>query len=102
MSGVAVAVGVTAASVATSVYTSRKQDKAQRRAADQQRQAAAEAKKQQEMEFNKANQNEVDVSGIMGQNQNKDGLGSATMITGPGGINPNDMLLGGGSKLLGG
>lgn len=102
MSGAAIAVGVAAATVASSVYTSRKQDKAQRRAADQQRQAAAEAKKQQEMEFNKANQNEVDVSGIMGQNQNKDGLGSATMITGPGGINPNDMLLGGGSKLLGG
>lgn len=32
------------------------------------------------MEFNKANQNEVDISGIMGQNQ---GGGSATMITGP-------------------
>ena len=102
MSGVAVAVGVTAASIGASMYSANKQDKAQRRAADQQAKAAAEAKKQQEMEFNKANQNEVDVSGIMGQNQNKDGLGSATMITGPGGINPNDMLLGGGSKLLGG
>lgn len=99
MSGVAVAVGVTAASVATSVYQSRKQDKAQRRAADQQRQAAAEAKKQQQMDFNRANQNDVDVSGIMGQNQ---GGGSATMITGPSGVGKNDLLLGGGSNLLGG
>ena len=51
------------------------------------------------MEFNKANQNEVDISGIMGQNQ---GGGSATMITGPGGVGKNDLLLGGGSSLLGG
>ena len=88
MSGVAVAVGVTAASIGASMYSANKQDK-----------AAAEAKKQQEMEFNKANQNEVDVSGIMSQNQ---GGGSATMITGPGGVGKNDLLLGGGSSLLGG
>lgn len=98
MSGVAVAVGVTAASIGASMYSANKQDKAQRRAADQQAKAAAEAKKQQEMEFNKANQNEVDVSGIMSQNQ---GGGSATMITGPGGVGKNDLLLGG-SSLLGG
>lgn len=102
MSGAAVAVGVAAASIGASVYQSRKQEKAQRAAADQQRQAAAEAKKQQQMDFNKANQNEVDVSGIMGQNQGQGGVGSATMITGPGGINKDNMLLGGGSSLLGG
>ena len=99
MSGVAVAVGVTAASIGASMYSANKQDKAQRRAADQQAKAAAEAKKQQEMEFYKSNQNEVDVSGIMSQNQGGD---SATMITGPGGVGKNDLLLGGGSSLLGG
>ena len=88
MSGGWVAVGVAAASAASSMYSANKQAK-----------AAAEAKKQQEMEFNKANQNEVDISGIMGQNQ---GGGSATMITGPGGVGKNDLLLGGGSSLLGG
>ena len=99
MSGVAIAVGVTAASIGATMYSANKQGKAQRRAADQQAKAAAEAKKQQEMEFNKANQNEVDVSGIMSQNQ---GVGSATMLTGPGGVGKNDLLLGGGSSLLGG
>ena len=62
MSGGWVAVGVAAASAASSMYSANKQDKAQRHAADQQAKAAAEAKKQQEMEFNKANQNEVDIS----------------------------------------
>ena len=101
MSGGWVAAGVVA-TMATSIYTSNQQDKAQRRAADEQRRAAAEAKKQQEMEFNRANQNEVDVSGILGRNQNHDGMGSATMITGPGGAKLDDTLLGGGSTLLGG
>lgn len=103
MSGGWVAVGAAAASAASSaassMYSANKQAKAQRHVADQQAKAAAEAKKQQEMEFNKANQNEVDISGIMGQNQ---GGGSATMITGPGGVGKNDLLLGGGSSLLGG
>lgn len=98
MSGVGLAIGLIA-SAATSIYAANSQDKAQRRAADQQRNAAAEAKKQQQMEFNKANQNEVDVSGIMGQNK---GEGSATMLTGPSGVDKNNLLLGGGSSLLGG
>lgn len=102
MSGGWVAVGAMVSTMATTAYTSNKQDKAQRRAADEQRRAAAEAKKQQEMEFNRANQNEVDVSGILGRNQNQDGMGSATMITGPNGAKIEDTLLGGGSSLLGG
>lgn len=99
MSGAWVAVGVAAATAATSMYSANRQDKAQRAAADRQAKSAAEAQKQQQLEFNKANQNEVDVSGIMGQNQ---GGGAATMITGPGGVGKNDLLLGGGSSLLGG
>lgn len=99
MSGGWVAVGMAAATAATSMYSANRQDKAQRAAADRQAKSAAEAQKQQQLEFNKANQNEVDVSGIMGQNQ---GGGAATMITGPGGVGKNDLLLGGGSSLLGG
>nr|DAV50425.1 MAG TPA: AAA domain protein [Caudoviricetes sp.] len=100
MSGAWVAVGVAAATAATSMYSANKQDKAQRAAADRQAKSAAEAQKQQQQEFNKANQNEVDVSGIMGQNQQ--GSGAATLLTGPQGVGKNNMLLGGGSSLLGG
>lgn len=100
MSGGWVAVGMAAATAATSIYSANKQDKAQRAVADRQAKSAAEAQKQQQMEFNKANQNEVDVSGIMGQNQ--EGSGASTMLTGAQGVGKNNMLLGGGSSLLGG
>ena len=68
--------------------------------AERVREAAAQAQKEQQQQFNRENQNEVDVSGILGANQN--GGGSATMLTGAQGVNRNNMLLGGGSSLLGG
>lgn len=98
MSGVAV--GVTAAAAAgASIYSSRQQAKAQKSAADQQARASAAALNQQQQEFNKANQNQVDISGIL---QDNTGQGSATMLTGAGGVGRNNMQLGGGSSLLGG
>lgn len=99
MSGAWVAAGVAAATIASSVYTSNKQARAQKAAANQQAKAAAEANKQQQMEFKKANQNEVDISGILDQNSASN---TATMLTGPSGAGRNNMLLGGGSSLLGG
>ena len=99
MSGGWVAVGMAAASIATSAYSANKQSKAQTAAVNQQAKAASDAAKQQQMEFNKANQNEVDVSGLLDQNSLSN---ASTMLTGPGGAGRNNMLLGGGNSLLGG
>lgn len=99
MSGGWVAVGMAAASIATSAYSANKQSKAQTAAVNQQAKAASDAAKQQQMEFNKANQNQVDISGLLDQNT---GAGMTTMLTGPSGVAKNNMTLGGGNSLLGG
>ena len=100
MSGGFIAAGaIAAATIATQVYTSNKQAKAQKAAVNQQAKAAAEANKQQQMEFNRANQNEVDISSILDQNS---AISTPTMLTGPSGAGRNNMLLGGGNSLLGG
>lgn len=102
MSGGWIAVGVAAAATAaSSVYSSHQQSKAQRSAAKQQAEASANALKEQQTQFNKENQNQVDISGILA-GQESAGSGSATMLTGPAGVGKNNLLLGGGSGLLGG
>lgn len=98
MSGAIVAVSA-AAVAASQIYASNKQDRAARAAADRQAKASAQALKEQQMQFNKENQNEVDISGILGQNASGDT--ASTMLTGPGGVK-GGMPLGGGSSLLGG
>lgn len=101
MSGAAIAGAVVAvAGAAATAYSSRQQAKAQKSAAKQQAAQAAEANKQQQIQFNKENQNEVDVSGILAANQGGDA--PATLLTGPQGVGKNNLQLGGGSSLLGG
>lgn len=101
MSGAAIVGAVTAAVAAgASIYSSKKQSKATKQAADQQAKSSAQQLNQQQQEFNRANQNEVDVSSILDSAQ--EGDSSATMLTGAGGIERDKLSLGGVSSLLGG
>ena len=97
MSGYAVAAAVVA-SAATAVYSSDRNRKAQHQAMDAQRKESDRQLKQQQQAFNKQNQQQTNLEGIYGANQ--DG-GMGNMITGPQGVNRNQLNLGGGS-LLGG
>jgi hypothetical protein len=73
MSGAAVVGAVTAAVTAgASIYSSRQQSKATKKAADQQAKSSAQQLNQQQQEFNKAHQNEVDVASILGAADNGD------------------------------
>lgn len=98
MSGAWVAVGVAAATVATSVYTNDRNRKAQHQAMDAQREESDRQLKQQQQAFNKQNQQQTNLEDIYGANQDS---GMGTMITGAQGVNRNQLNLGGGS-LLGG
>lgn len=101
MSGAVVAGAVTAAVAAgTSMYSSHQQSKATKKAADQQAKASAQQLNQQQQEFKRANQNEVDVSSILGADA--EGDSSATMLTGPAGVKREQLNLGGMPTLLGG
>ena len=97
MSGGWVAAGIVA-SAASSIYSSNKQSRAQEAASKRAERASAQALAQERQQFNKENQNEVDVSGILGANTTE---GTPTMITGPGGISQGDLALGAGNSLLG-
>lgn len=97
MSGYAVAAAVVA-SAATAVYSSDRNRKAQHQAMDAQREESDRQLKQQQQAFNKQNQQQTNLEDIYGANQ--DG-GMGNMITGPQGVNRNQLNLGGGS-LLGG
>lgn len=98
MSGAAIA-GAALASAAVSAYSSHKQAKAQRAAANQQAKAAAQARHDQQTAFNRANQNEVNLESIYNQAQGQD---YSTLLTSPTGNDRKNMTLGGGSSLLGG
>jgi regulator of protease activity HflC (stomatin/prohibitin superfamily) len=97
MSGATMAVLATTAAVGTaySVY-------AGERAAGQQQQAQAEAKKaateqanQADQANNKANAKRADVGGLLSANmQQAQGGGSSTMLTGPTGVDPGSLNLG--------
>lgn len=100
MSGAAVAGAVVAAaSIGGAMYSSHQQSKATRAAADKQAKASAQQLNQQQQEFNKANQNEVDISSILEDNSATSGM--STMLTGAGGIDRNKLALGGVPSLLG-
>jgi len=97
MSGATMAVLATTAAVGTaySVY-------AGERAAGQQQQAQAEAKKaateqanQADQANNKANAKRADVGGLLSANmQSAKGGGASTMLTGPTGVDPGALNLG--------
>lgn len=91
--------GATMAAVAASVYSANKQAKAQDRAT---RQAEENAKKQAEQSAQatrRQQQNRADVSGILSMNQDGGLSGGSTLLSGAGGVNKNQMNLGGGSTL---
>lgn len=76
----------------------RKQEEAQKQALDIQKKQAATA----EQNINRANRKQPDVAAISQQSQAMAGQGGgSTMLTGPQGVNPNELSLGK-STLLGG
>lgn len=101
MSGATTAavVGMAAMGAAASMYSANKQAKAQDRAT---RQAEENAKKQAEQSAQatrRQQQNQADVSGILSMNQDGGLSGGSTLLSGAGGVNKNQMSLGGGSTL---
>lgn len=104
-----VAAGAAAAGTAYSIYSGeraadaqaeamRKQEEAQKQALDIQKKQAATA----EQNMNRANRKQPDAAAISQQSQAMAGQGGgSTMLTGPQGVNPNELALGK-STLLGG
>lgn len=90
------------AGAAYSVYSGEQAAAQQKKALQQQQQAQKEAKqeaqqqqRQSEMAVNAANRKQPDVSGIMDQaGQGVNAGVSGTMLTGPTGVNPNQLALG--------
>ena len=82
------------------MYSADRQKKAAHEAADRQLQQAQAAEHQRNVDFKRQNQNEVDVSGLLKGNQG--GQLASTMLTGAGGVDPTQLMLGGKNKLLGG
>ena len=99
------AVAGTAYSVVAGQDAKKKQEEAMRNQEKAQAQQLAQAQRQQrqsEMAMNAANRRQPDVSGIMERAGRQAGGGpSATMLTGPGGVDPSQLSLGR-STLLGG
>lgn len=101
MSGVVTAASVVVGAIGTgySIYAGQQQAQAQKKALGAQKgaqaKAEADARSQQmksEMAVNAANQKKPDMSAIMKAAQSTGG--SNTMLTGPGGVDPNSLSLG--------
>ena len=97
---------VGAISVGTSYIQGKKQERAQKQQMAQQqaanRKAEKQAKQQQDqaqLDYNRANQKQVDTAGIMGRSSNEGG--GSTLLTGQQGVDPEKLKLGG-NTLLGG
>ena len=96
---------IAAVTAATTLYQGQEQRKAldqQARATQDATAAAAKTASLQEQEINRANAKTADVNGLLSANEQsaKGGL-SGTMLTGPTGIDPKQLLLGK-TTLLGG
>ena len=87
---IASVIGTTAAGIATSVDSARRQKNQAKDAARAAEQQAKQAEKQAEMETNRANQRTANAAASAMPNQ---GLGG-TMLTGPQGVDPNALSLG--------
>ena len=93
------AAAIAAASAVSSNVQANKQASAQAKAT---RQAERQAEKQAETErqnIRRQNTNNADISSILSQNANSAGMGNSTLLTGAGGVNKNDLSLGGGGTL---
>lgn len=105
MSGVAVGAAVigTAATVVgtvSSIYSSKRQVKATRAAAQMQVDQSNKQLAQQKEQYNRANQKQADIGSLLEANTGSD-LGT-TMLSGAQGIDPNQLQLQKGGTLLGG
>lgn len=90
----------TAATAGATIYGAKKQSSATRQAAQLQKQASDDALRQQTQEMNRANQREADTESILEENTGNDT--QSTMLTGPGGLSLDDLILGRGTQQLGG
>lgn len=100
MSGVVVGVGAMAASTAASIYSSKKQSKATKAAANAQLEMSNKQLEQQKEQYNRANQKTADIGSLLEANTGSD-LGT-TMLTGAQGVNTDQYQLQKGASLLGG
>lgn len=101
MSGVAVGIAAVAAAGAAA-YSADRQASAQKKAAAMQAKTAREQFNRDEQNFNRQNQNQVDMESLLaGESTGLSGSLGSTMITGPQGVDRNQMNLGK-SSLLGG
>ena len=91
----AISVGVAAAGVGASVYTSSQATKTAHQAQDQAKANAAATAKQADEANNRANAKSPDSAAALAANilAGKSGA-SGTMLTGPGGIDPSQLTLG--------
>lgn len=101
MSGIITAiVGSAVIAGSASIYGAKKQAAATRQAAKLQKQASDDALRQQQQEQNQLNQREVDQESLLEANTGPDT--QATILTNPGGLTIDDLILGRGTSLLGG
>lgn len=101
MSGLITAiVGSAVIAGSATVYGAKKQAAATRQAAKLQKQASDDALRQQQQEQNQLNQREVDQESLLEANTGSDT--QATILTNPGGLTIDDLILGRGTSLLGG
>ena len=101
MSGLITAiVGSAVLAGSATVYGAKKQAAATRQAAKLQKQASDDALRQQQQEQNQLNQREVDQESLLEANTGSDT--QATILTNPGGLTIDDLILGRGTSLLGG
>lgn len=99
MSGVAIATAAVAA-VGANMYSSSKQAKATKSAARAQKEASDRSLAQQKTAFNKQNQKQVDLEGILSGNSAPEA--GSTLLTGAGGVDQSQLKLNKGTNLLGG
>ena len=92
---VAISAGVAAVGTAASVMASRQQKAAAKEA--QRNNEITQAKAREDMR--RQNAKEADVSSIYEQNLDQNASGGSTLLTGPEGINNSDLTLGKGNKL---
>lgn len=100
MSGVATAIVVGTAVAGSTIYSAEKNSSAQKKAAKMQADTARRQLNQDERNFNRQNQQQVDMTSLL-EGETTGGASGSTMLTGPQGVDRSKMNLGQ-STLLGG
>lgn len=99
--GLLVGAAIAGASAAAGMYSANKQAGAQKAAADRQAEASKQALNQQKTAFNRENQQQADMEGILDSSGAANENGS-TLLTSPMGTDRDQFKLGKGTSLLGG